>query len=160
MSVPPLEAPILKRMAEPRAGSTMAKHSSSIGWSVKGWSMGKKRSIAERATERRILQYAVLAAKPFPRMIRPINTGLCNKYSETCDAAESKVVCKFEKISPGGDEECAESQHEKILKSAFHISLLFFCPHVAEKTFSVRKTGGFRPSKNKQKCKKYHLSEL
>ena len=73
MSVPPLEAPILKRMAEPRAGSTIAKHSSSIGWSVKGWSMGKKRSIAERATERRILQYAVLAAKPFPRMIRPIN---------------------------------------------------------------------------------------
>ena len=56
ISVPPLDAPILKRIAEPSAGSAMAKHSSSIGCPVSGWSMGQMRSMADSATERRMLQ--------------------------------------------------------------------------------------------------------
>ena len=56
MSVPPLEAPILNRMADPSAGSATAKQSSSMGWSVSGLSMGQMRSMAERATESRMLQ--------------------------------------------------------------------------------------------------------
>ena len=40
MSVPPVDAPMLKRMAEPRAGSPTEKMSSRKGSSVKGASMG------------------------------------------------------------------------------------------------------------------------
>ena len=40
MSVPPVEEPRLKRMAEPRAGRITAKKSSSISSSVRGRSMG------------------------------------------------------------------------------------------------------------------------
>ena len=36
MSVPPLEAFRLNRIAEPNAGSRTAKHSSSSGWLVSG----------------------------------------------------------------------------------------------------------------------------
>ena len=76
ISVPPLEAPILNRIAEPRAGSAMAKHNSSMGCSVRGPFIGQILSIAESATERRILQYAVLAANFLPRTIRPIRSRI------------------------------------------------------------------------------------
>ena len=72
ISVPPLEAPMLKRIAEPSAGRAMAKQSSSMGWSVSGPLIGQIRSITERATDSRILQYAVLAANFFPSMTSPI----------------------------------------------------------------------------------------
>ena len=71
ISVPPLEAPILNRMADPRAGSAMAKQSSSMGCSVRGPLIGQILSIAESANERRILQYAVLAANFLPKTISP-----------------------------------------------------------------------------------------
>jgi hypothetical protein len=44
MSVPPVEAPMLKRMAAPRAGRRTAKKSSSIFSPVKGRERGKNRS--------------------------------------------------------------------------------------------------------------------
>ncbi len=44
MSVPPVDAPILKRIAEPTAGRPTAKKSSSSGSSVKGASIGCMRS--------------------------------------------------------------------------------------------------------------------
>ena len=56
MSVPPLEDPMLNKIADPRAGSAMAKHNSSIGSSVKGAFIGKSLSNTESETERRILQ--------------------------------------------------------------------------------------------------------
>lgn len=56
ISVPPLDEPILKRMAEPSAGSAIAKQSSNIVWSVRGWVIGQTRSKTESATESRILQ--------------------------------------------------------------------------------------------------------
>ena len=56
ISVPPLELPMLNKMAEPRAGSAIAKQSSSIGWSVKGAFIGQTRSRKESVTESRILQ--------------------------------------------------------------------------------------------------------
>ncbi len=51
MSVPPEEAPILNRMAEPNEGRTTAKIKSSIGSSVTGWLIGKNFSRAETKTE-------------------------------------------------------------------------------------------------------------
>ena len=56
ISVPPLEEPMLKRIADPSAGRAMAKHNSSIGSSVKGECIGKSRSSTESETERRMLQ--------------------------------------------------------------------------------------------------------
>ena len=44
ISVPPEEASMLKRMAEPRAGRITAKNSSSMSWSVRGRSMGNAHS--------------------------------------------------------------------------------------------------------------------
>ena len=51
ISVPPLEEPMLKRIADPSAGRAMAKHNSSIGSSVKGECIGKSRSSTESETE-------------------------------------------------------------------------------------------------------------
>lgn len=76
ISVPPLDAPILKRIAEPRAGRTIAKQSSSIGWSVKGSDIGYSLSMTDNAIERRMLQYAVFAANFLPKMIIPIKSRI------------------------------------------------------------------------------------
>ena len=51
ISVPPLEALLLKSSAEPTAGSIIAKQSSRRGWSVKGVSMGKNFSISQVSAE-------------------------------------------------------------------------------------------------------------
>lgn len=55
-SVPPLDAPMLNRMAEPRPGRTIAKTNSSMGSSVRGLSKGQKYSIPESATDSNILE--------------------------------------------------------------------------------------------------------
>lgn len=70
-SVPPLEEPMLKSTAEPNEGRAMAKASSSTGWSVRGWDMGTILSRRDRDTDRRMLQYAVLAANFFPSATKP-----------------------------------------------------------------------------------------
>ena len=44
MSVPPEEAPMLNRMAEPKAGRMTANKSSSISWSVRGPARGQSTS--------------------------------------------------------------------------------------------------------------------
>ena len=56
ISVPPVEAPMLKSRAEPRAGIPTAKISSRIGSSVRGVSTGQIHSIAQITTERRTLE--------------------------------------------------------------------------------------------------------
>ena len=50
MSVPPLEASRLNRMAEPTAGSPTAKSSSISGWEVMGALNGTARSITQMKT--------------------------------------------------------------------------------------------------------------
>ena len=47
ISVPPLEAPILNRIADPIAGRKIAKTSSSIGSVVSGTGIGQIRSNAD-----------------------------------------------------------------------------------------------------------------
>lgn len=74
ISVPPLEAPILKRIAEPMAGRMIAKHNSNTGWSVNGASSGCTHSKIEIVTDSRMLQYAVLAIKDFPKKKVPITS--------------------------------------------------------------------------------------
>lgn len=62
---------MLKRIADPRDGRAIANASSRTGWSVSGCGIGYSRSIAESATDKRMLQYAVFAANFFPRIINP-----------------------------------------------------------------------------------------
>ena len=72
ISVPPLELPMLNKIADPKAGSAIAKHSSRIGWSVNGSFIGQMRSRKESVNESKILQYAVFAANFLPRTIIPM----------------------------------------------------------------------------------------
>ena len=55
ISVPPLDAPILNRMAVPTAGRKIANKSSSSGSSVRGRARGQMRSSMERLTDISIL---------------------------------------------------------------------------------------------------------
>ena len=50
-SVPPEDAPMLNRSAEPTAGSIMANTSSSIGWSVRVPCIGTRTSSACKLTD-------------------------------------------------------------------------------------------------------------
>lgn len=56
ISVPPLDAPTLNKMAEPVAGSTTAKQSSRRGSSVSGRDSGEIHSKVETARDNNILQ--------------------------------------------------------------------------------------------------------
>ena len=56
MSVPPLEAPMLNRIADPIAGRKIAKISSSIGWSVMVPVIGIKRSSALKLNDMSMLE--------------------------------------------------------------------------------------------------------
>ena len=55
--------------------------------------------------------------------------GFCHEHSKSRNASECEVICEFEKISPGCDQQGAECQHEKILESVFHIGLLSLYPN-------------------------------
>ena len=55
ISVPPLDAPILNRMADPKPGQKIAKISSSSGSWVRGLVRGHSRSNAERLKDISIL---------------------------------------------------------------------------------------------------------
>ena len=55
ISVPPLEAPMLNRIADPTAGRAMANASSRRGWSVSGCYIGQIRSRRDNVTDKRIL---------------------------------------------------------------------------------------------------------
>lgn len=56
ISVPPLEAPTLNKMADPRAGSIIAKQSSKNGSLVKGKDKGESHSSTEIEVDNKILQ--------------------------------------------------------------------------------------------------------
>ena len=51
ISVPPPEAPMSKRMAALKAGRKIAKISSSTGWVVRGWDIGRIFSMPLKATD-------------------------------------------------------------------------------------------------------------
>ena len=71
MSVPPLEAPTWKRMAEPMAGRATAKMSSRNGWFVMGPLMGRTRSSTQMRPDWRRVTYVVYTPKLFPRTMYP-----------------------------------------------------------------------------------------
>ena len=71
MSVPPPDAPMLNRIAEPKPGRAMAKISSSIGSSGRGWGSGHTLSITESPTESSMLAYTVFTPKLFPKKRKP-----------------------------------------------------------------------------------------
>ena len=71
ISVPPLDAPMLNRIAEPMAGRKIAKISSSIGWSVMVPAIGIKRSSALKLKDISILEYTVLMPTSVPRNKNP-----------------------------------------------------------------------------------------
>ena len=75
MSVPPLEASRWNKIAEPMAGSSTAKHNSSSGWFVSGWSSGQKRSMTLTARDSTTEQYTVLNAKLRPRKMNPTTSS-------------------------------------------------------------------------------------
>ena len=71
MSVPPLDAPILKRIAVPTAGRKMANISSRSGWLVSGALNGQKRSRSDKLTDMTMVAYTVFNPKPLPRNKNP-----------------------------------------------------------------------------------------
>ena len=75
ISVPPPEAFILKRIAEPNEGSTIAKINSSTGSLVSGADMGKKYSNRLSAPDMSTLTYTVLIPKPLPRNKNPTSNS-------------------------------------------------------------------------------------
>ncbi len=75
ISVPPLDAPTLNRIAEPNAGSTTAYTSSSTGWFVIGPSIGNSTSATLRPTEVSRLTYTVFTPNPLPRKINPTTSS-------------------------------------------------------------------------------------
>ena len=94
ISVPPLELPMLNKMAEPRAGSAIAKQSSSIGWSVKNnHSDHQKRHTGNKV-----------------EITGCHKSCLCNKNSKTGDTAEGKVIRELEKVGTNRHDQCADCQ--------------------------------------------------
>ena len=71
ISVPPLDAPILNRIAELNAGRAIAKISSSIGSLVNGSLKGKTCSRKLRPTDINTLTYVVIMPNPLPRKTNP-----------------------------------------------------------------------------------------
>ena len=72
ISVPPLEAPILNKMADPTAGRNTANTSSSKGSVVRGPVKGTSFSKMDRAADIKILAYTVLIPKLLPKKTNPI----------------------------------------------------------------------------------------
>ena len=107
MSVPPLDAPILKRIAVPTAGRKMANISSKSGWLVSGALNGQKRSRSDKLTDMTMVAYTVFNPKPLPRNKNPNSRravlvtdvkSLAYNSGKTGDASECKMVWKFEKV--------------------------------------------------------------
>ena len=71
ISVPPLEAPILNRIAVPIAGRKIANISSRSGSVVRGCVMGYILSSTERLTDMTTVAYTVFKPKLLPRKIKP-----------------------------------------------------------------------------------------
>ena len=71
MSVPPEEASMLKRMAEPRAGRITAKKSSSTSWSVRGALMGNTQENTWIMPADSREQYTVRKPKPLSSTRNP-----------------------------------------------------------------------------------------
>ena len=72
LSVPPLDAPMLNKTADPTAGRKIAKISSSIGWSVMVPANGTKRSRALKLKDISMLAYTVLMPTSVPKNKKPM----------------------------------------------------------------------------------------
>ena len=108
MSVPPLDAPILKRIAVPTAGRKMANISSKSGWLVSGALNGQKRSRSDKLTDMTMVAYTVFNPKPLPRNKNPNSRravlvtdvkSLADYSGKTGNSAKCEVVWEFEEIN-------------------------------------------------------------
>ena len=130
ISVPPLEEPMLKRIADPSAGRAMAKHNSSIGSSVKGECIGKSRSSTESETERRDAAVGGSCGEFFPedehsddeqnhacdkvKVTCRNESGFSDKNGKTGNSAKSEIIRKFKKVCSECNKKRAECKHKEM----------------------------------------------